>query len=232
MGRFGLSWDDPDASPIPGWGPHHFGQKGMKFEYTGSGVDTVQATFPTIAAPGSQDWTEIATGAKVLAIWMRGWNNNDSMTTLLCTTERQQQCFEQQNLLQRNRRPAICVKGESWVNWNIKMSDFTTVNKAAIRKLIIGRDAPGVVLNGEIYVDDIRLYPSRCVPEKNGVVADIAGDCHMRDCIVNFYDYVVMAEDWLKTDSYVEPNGVLTNFQFDVNDGWVVPSDVSTERIW
>ena len=108
------------------------------------------------------------------------------------------------------------------------MSDFTTVNKAAIRKLIIGRDAPGVVLNGEIYVDDIRLYPSRCVPEKNGVVADIAGDCHMRDCIVNFYDYVVMAEDWLKTDSYVEPNGVLTNFQFDVNDGWVVPSDVNT----
>ena len=83
----------------------------MKFEYTGSGVDTVQATFPTIAAPGSQDWTEIATGAKVLAIWMRGWNNNDSMTTLYVQLKDSSNVSSNKIYYSANRRPGCTRKG-------------------------------------------------------------------------------------------------------------------------
>ena len=47
---------------------------------------------------------------------------------------------------------------------------------------------------GDVYFDDIGLYPPMCFPEQ--VVADITGG----DCVTNYEDLDVMARDWLMYD--------------------------------
>jgi hypothetical protein len=48
---------------------------------------------------------------------------------------------------------------------------------------------------GQIWVDDIRLYPSRCVPSQSAAIGDFTGDCN-----VGIDDVNIMATDWLMGD--------------------------------
>ena len=48
---------------------------------------------------------------------------------------------------------------------------------------------------GEVFFDDLRLYPPRCVPEL-GPAYDFTGDC-----IVNIADVGAIGEKWLRTDA-------------------------------
>ncbi len=87
----------------------------------------------------------------------------------------------------------------SWQEWNIKLSDFSAagVNLKAVKKMYIGlgnRTSPTVGGTGKIYVDDIAVYPSRCVPSMGKPTADIA---EPYDCKVGYEDLSMLAYEWL-----------------------------------
>jgi hypothetical protein len=86
----------------------------------------------------------------------------------------------------------------SWQEWNIELTQFSAagVNLKAIKKMYIGlgsRTSPKVGGTGTIYVDDIRVYPSRCVPSLGKPAADLSGNC-----VVDYLDLDIMAQQWLQ----------------------------------
>ncbi|PKL47973.1 MAG: hypothetical protein CVV39_05030 [Planctomycetes bacterium HGW-Planctomycetes-1] len=86
----------------------------------------------------------------------------------------------------------------SWQAWNIALSDFTGVDLTKIKKITLGvGPAAG---EGTIFVDDIMLYPPRCMP---GRTPDFTGDC-----FVDYDDLKILADNWL----------ALVNPAVDMND--------------
>jgi len=84
----------------------------------------------------------------------------------------------------------------TWQPLDIALKDFADVNDvnlAAIKKITIGignRSAPQAGGIGTIYVDDIRLYPTRCIPDR------IKGDLN-NDCFPDYTDLDILADNWL-----------------------------------
>jgi len=92
----------------------------------------------------------------------------------------------------------------SWQEWNIKLSDFTTVNPDGVKKVYIGfgdRDAPVQGGSGAIYVDDIRACPPKCIPSLAKPLYDIA---QPYDCIVDEKDLMAWGADYLESGFAVE----------------------------
>jgi hypothetical protein len=92
------------------------------------------------------------------------------------------------------------VQGGAWQEWNIELTQFSGagVNLKAVKKMYIGlgsRTSPKAGGTGTIYVDDIRAYPSRCVPSRAKPAASFNDDC-----IVDNLDLQIMAGDWLVRD--------------------------------
>jgi len=89
------------------------------------------------------------------------------------------------------------VRVGTWQEWNIELTQFSAagVNLKAVKKMYIGlgnRTSPTVGGTGTIYVDDIRVYPSRCVPSMGKPAADLSGNC-----VVDYADLDIMAGAWL-----------------------------------
>jgi len=87
------------------------------------------------------------------------------------------------------------VLQDTWQEWNIALKDFTGVNMAAVKKMVIGvgdRANPQSGGAGSLYVDDIRLYIPRCLTDVLKPAAD-AND----DCVVDYFDLEIMADNWL-----------------------------------
>jgi hypothetical protein len=83
-----------------------------------------------------------------------------------------------------------------WNEWNIELTEFAPVNLSSIRKVYIGvgnRVTPSIGGTGDLFVDDIRLYQSRCVPDELTLsAADLNSDC-----VVDYLDVEIMTGDWL-----------------------------------
>jgi len=109
------------------------------------------------------------------------------------------------------------LKMESWQNCDIALEDFAGVDMNSIRKVTIGigeRGAGSGVGQGDVYIDDIRLYPPRCLAEY--VIASFNDDC-----VIDYEDVNIMTDDWLDSDyNSVGSDGVLENFP-DNNSQWV-----------
>jgi hypothetical protein len=109
------------------------------------------------------------------------------------------------------------LKLQEWTEWNIEVTDFIGVDPCAVTGLLIGfgdRDNTSEVGGeGALYVDDIRLYPPRCVPEL-GPEYDWSGNC-----IVDMADVGIMSDEWLRTDaqlSVAEPAvGPVAHWELD-----------------
>jgi hypothetical protein len=89
------------------------------------------------------------------------------------------------------------VQTAAWQEWNIELTQFSGagVNLKAIKKMYIGlgnRTTPRAGGTGTIFIDDIRVYPSRCVPSMGKPAADLSGNC-----IVDHADLDIMANEWL-----------------------------------
>ncbi|MHC4477766.1 MAG: LamG domain-containing protein, partial [Planctomycetota bacterium] len=95
------------------------------------------------------------------------------------------------------------LKLEEWTEWNIPISEFA-VDPCAVTKLHIGfgdkdnTTTPGG--DGVAFIDDIRLYPPRCMPEIRKPPADLSNDC-----IVSWPDVAAMGAQWLRRDLDVSP---------------------------
>jgi len=87
-----------------------------------------------------------------------------------------------------------------WHQWDIPLSAFADngVTLTDVNKVRIGfgdRVTPVAGGSGIVYFDDIRLYRPKCVPWLIKPPADLSDNC-----IVDFDDVVILAEDWLRTD--------------------------------
>jgi hypothetical protein len=86
----------------------------------------------------------------------------------------------------------VDLKLTDWQELNFKLSDFS-VDLDEVSKIII-KLKPEKWQRTDVYFDDIRLYPSRCVPAY-GPYADLTGDC-----AVDNKDLRVLVADWLESD--------------------------------
>ena len=97
------------------------------------------------------------------------------------------------------------VQLNTWQEWNIDLKEFSNagVNLTSIKKMYIGvgnraNPTPGNPGNrpedNAIYVDDIRLYPRRCIPSMARPLGDFGNDC-----VVDYADLDVMVSEWLTT---------------------------------
>jgi hypothetical protein len=114
------------------------------------------------------------------------------------------------------------VQGGAWQEWNIELTQFSGagVNLQAIKKMYIGlgnRTSPTAGGTGTIYIDDIRAYPSRCVPSMGKPAADLSGNC-----IVDEADVEILANLWLDSGFQVTPvdpgtTGLVAQYPFNGN---------------
>jgi hypothetical protein len=84
-----------------------------------------------------------------------------------------------------------------WNEWNVELSEFAPVNLSSIKKMYIGvgnRITPSVGGTGDLFIDDIRVHPPRCVPSLAQPENDLSGNC-----IVDLLDVEIMAGEWLNS---------------------------------
>jgi len=96
--------------------------------------------------------------------------------------------------------PISDIQEEEWHEWNIAISDLNSVTLTAVENIYIGfgrRGSSTVGGTGNVYVDDVRLYPPKCVPEEGlHPEWDWSGNC-----IVDLADIGIMGEYWLRADA-------------------------------
>ena len=108
---------------------------------------------------------------------------------------------------------------ESWKVWNIAIQEFADgdVDLTRVKKLIVGVSGNGGL--GTLFIDDIRLYPPRCLPEY--AIASFNDDC-----MTDLDDLDTLLRYWLAADydvAAVEPdNGRLqAHYKFNETSGTV-----------
>jgi len=119
---------------------------------------------------------------------------------------------------------------EEWQNWEIFTSSLNDANQASLRALCIGFGEERFYWTaggwGEVYFDDIRLYQPICIPERRP--PEFAKLDLSRNCIVDWEDIEIMADDWLESDvnlgEVVKPdaNGLVGWWKLDDGGGSVV----------
>jgi len=96
-----------------------------------------------------------------------------------------------------NNADPLAATQVNWQEWNINLTEFSGagVNLKAVKKMYIGlgnRASPKAGGTGKIYIDDIRVYPSRCIPSMGKPAADLSGNC-----VVDYADLDILANEWL-----------------------------------
>jgi len=167
--------------------------EGTAYETTGTHhYSEAEQTFDT-----PQDWTQYDVNALVLYFY--GSADNDVNEQMYVKLEDGDSPSHSKKVVYDGDPNDL--RQESWHEWNIDLEDFGGVNLTNVRKITIGFGdgiAPTGSGAGVVYFDDIRLYPTRCVP-KYGPQGDITDDC-----TVDFTDFLVLAGDWLQTDHSLE----------------------------
>lgn len=136
--------------------------------------------------------------------------------------------------------PADITK-EEWQIWRITLADFLGVNLADVATLSIGFGDPDFPAAGgkvwEVYVDDIRLFPARCILELRDpafAAIDYAPiGVNPGDCVINYSELAILVSDWLMTDAILptsieDPNeegGRVAIYTLDIGSGTEVIAD-------
>jgi len=110
---------------------------------------------------------------------------------------------------------------DTWTEWNIDLKDFADqgVNLTDVNNISIGfgdKENPQAGGSGKMYIDDIRLYQPRYVPDK---VEPLEADFN-DDGIVDYRDLEIMVDDWLDGD-LTRPGPLLVHYKFDEGEGTV-----------
>ena len=164
-----------------------------------------------------QDWTK--NNVKALTLWFYGAPAN-ALETLYVAVE---DSGGQIKVVNHPDPEALQIA--AWQEWNIELTQFGGVNLKAVKKLFIGlgnRASPKAGGAGKLYIDDIRVYRSRCVPSKGKPAADLSGNC-----IVDYADVEIMTDQWLDSGFVVTPTnpgstGLIAHYLFEGNANDVV----------
>jgi len=112
------------------------------------------------------------------------------------------------------------IRTQDWKGWGAKLDRFVGVDLASVKKLFVGvgdrNAARSSRASGVLYIDDVSL----CVPSCMDQVR-ITGDW-TQDCVVNFRDHALMAQQWHRNDGPVQPAmpnpaGLKAWYKFDGN---------------
>jgi len=121
------------------------------------------------------------------------------------------------------------ITDEAWHEWFIDLADFD-VDANNLVSMSIGfgnEDETGPHGSGTVYFDDFRLYTPKCFAARHSeelARVDFA-PLGAPDCVVNYKELDVMADDWLLTDT-LETGELLVRWQFDETAG-VIANDAS-----
>ena len=164
-----------------------------------------EAVFSNVTSSGTGAWTDQDIGLtsnQAVPMYVSIANNNGTTATV------------------RNDDPNATLIS-TWTEWNIDLKDFSDqgVDLTNVNSISIGfgnKDNPEPGGSGKMYIDDIRLYPPRYVPDKvQPLAADFTGDG-----IVDAKDLKIMFNDWLQSDytvSATTPQSPVSWWKLDNN---------------
>jgi len=112
------------------------------------------------------------------------------------------------------------VLSNEWAEWPIALSQFEGVNLANVDSMSIGfgaKGGPPTGAEGLVFVDDIRLYAPRCLPDLIKPAADFSNDC-----VVDMADLEILTDDWLLsgydvTVAAASDANLVLHYKFDGN---------------
>ncbi|MBW8040638.1 MAG: hypothetical protein FVQ85_11615 [Planctomycetes bacterium] len=171
---------------VPGWLPYPYSADANYYSEAKAGV----ANLPI----GRTNWTE--GGVRALALWFYGDTDNDIEPMWVKLTD-QGGSSGKVTYGDYGEDPND-VNDPSWHEWNIGMSgfgvDLTNVNDISIG---FGDENNRTIPGGEgvVFFDDIRLYPTKCLLSLRS--PDFARVDYVEDCVVDYKEVEVMAENWL-----------------------------------
>jgi len=202
-------------APFAELGTVHGGGQSMPLAYDNSGTTgkaRYSETFREWASP--QDWTR--RGVKALTLYFYGAPANAAEQLYVALED------NAAHLKVVNHPDPEAVQGGAWQELNIELTQFSGagVNLAAIKKMYVGlgsRTSPKAGGTGTIFIDDIRLYKSRCVPSIGKPAADLSGNC-----VVDQADVDILANLWLDSGFQVTPvdpgtAGLVAQYPFNGN---------------
>ena len=169
---------------------HEEGRQSMPFEYDNTLSPGYSEATRTFDDP--QDWS--AVGIRALTLYVFGREDNGSG-----------QFYVKINGSPASHVPGVDLRTETWQEGNMDLADFSAlgVDLKNVRRITIGVEGSGHT--GSVFIDDIRLYPSRCIP--GSVLGDLTGDC-----VVDADDIAVVTNNWLRRPlaaEYTFDNGLL-----------------------
>jgi hypothetical protein len=176
--------------------------KSVKFIYDNDAAGSDKRKYSEIEVLASNlgtgsDWT--ISGLKALVLNFYGLAGNSAQPLYFAVED------SSANVGVATYDDANGTQEESWHEWNIDLEDFNGagVDLTDVYKVYLGVGVRGEMIptgepgggEGDVYFDDFRLYPTRCVGAYSYGFGDIDGDC-----AVNYYDLEIMGQDWLIYD--------------------------------
>ncbi|MHC4499009.1 MAG: LamG domain-containing protein, partial [Planctomycetota bacterium] len=153
------------------------------------------------------DWT--AYDMKILSLWFYGQSGNAATTTeqmYVYLKDNDSNEFQVKYGDAAQYEDMTDVQIEDWQEWLIPLSHFSTndINLANLDNLCIGFGIRNWFMPagfGTVYFDNIRLYPSSCIPSRRAPPeVDLNNDCE-----VDYEDVEIMADEWLEVDVNLSP---------------------------
>ncbi|MCH8219487.1 MAG: LamG domain-containing protein, partial [Planctomycetes bacterium] len=153
---------------------HGGSRQSMPFSFDNQSFPKSEATYTFTIGRDRTDWTQA--GIKTLTLYVHGHQDNVDG-----------QFYIRINGSSPQRVQGLDLTAEVWQEVNVDLAEFG-VNLERVTSMTIGVE--GANRTGALFIDDIRLYPSRCIP--GTVVGDLTGDC-----IVDADDIAVITNNWL-----------------------------------
>ncbi len=177
-------------------------------DYAGS--QSMQAVFNSdiSRSVSYSDWTALGVEGLFVAFHGTAGNTAQALTITLVDGN-----TNQASVAYSDNNAVVQEQWEEWIEWNIDLADFTGINLNDIQTIKLS------MASGTILIDEIRLYPARCLPELAS--SDITGDCQ-----VDITDFAGLANEWLDEAQIITAlspaSGLRVWYKLDENSGTTV----------
>jgi hypothetical protein len=194
------------------------GAQSMPLYYDNTKSPYYSETERTLTA--SQSWT--TAGIKILTLYFYGDPNNSITEPLWVKLTDQNGNSKNITYGKYADEDVNNLARASWHEWSIAIADFTGVNSTQIKKIAIGLgNTSGTTpkSSGIVYIDDIRLYPAKCLVLRTKPTGDLNNDC-----AVDYNDVDILANAWLLADQVITTTapattGLVGYWKFDDGSG-------------
>lgn len=206
------------------WDPVFGGLQSMKYEFDNDGTvyspcaleqvsghlmySRIEAQIADLPSGLSSDWT--AAGVRALSIPFHGRAGNATTEPFWVQLRDGDKGYGEKVFYGTYAGESLeDFNDPNWHEWNIDLAQFN-VDLNDVVSIVIGignEDETGDHGSGTLYLDDIRLYIPRCVPNRSSpafAALDYAPEAN-RDCKIDYKELAIMARDWLQTEKTLDP---------------------------